>query len=185
MRFDYLHDAPPDFVDRLRSFRFPPALRWPLAVLSTIVFTSLGAYGIFSLAIASARATEAQALARYESSKAAVARARLERAHIAELLVLDARLREIRDSGSTVSTRLADIANHVPPHAWLTSLSRTASGISLSGKSTGLPALSATIASLLTSKTVTAPTLVRAGKDERDHSNGVLSFEVQVNDRAR
>lgn len=182
MRFDYLHDAPPEALERLRALRIARSVRWPLAVLTAIVVTQAAASAIFTLAIGEARATEREAAVRLEASTAALARVRLAKVRVDDLVALDRQIREIRGSGSRVSARLADIANHVPAHAWLTTLARTPNGFEIIGKSSGLPALGATISSLMTSPAIVAPTLVRAGGEER---RGALSFDIHAVDRLR
>lgn len=180
MRFDYLHDAPPEAIERVRGLRIATSLRWPLAVFGAIVVTHAAASAIFALGTAEARVTEREAAHRLEASTAALARVRLTRVRVDELVALDRRMREIRSSGSRVSARLADIANHVPAHAWLTTLARTPDGFEIVGKSSGLPALGATMSSLMTSSSIAAPTLVRAGGEER---RGTLSFDIRAADR--
>lgn len=181
-RFDYLRDAPPESIERVRAIRISASLRWPLAVLTAVVVTHACASGIFTLALSEARSTERAAAVRLEASTVALARVRLTKVRVDDLIALDRRLREIRSSGSRVSARLADIANHVPAHAWLTTLARTPNGFEMVGKSSGLPALGATMSSLMTSSAIVSPTLIRASGDER---RGALSFAIRAAERNR
>lgn len=182
MRFNYLRNAPPDAIDRLRSFRIAKPLQWPLAVIGTIAVTYLGAYVIFGVAIGAAHTLEAEAVMRLDASKAALAERQLERVRVDDLLAFDRRLRAIRTSGSRVSLRLADIANRVPEHAWLTTLSRTSSGIAIAGKSTGFPVVGTTMEGLMKSATLSAPTLIRANEEDHRH---IVVFEVHADERTR
>lgn len=185
MRFNYLHDSVPDTIDRLRSMRIPEYLQWPAWTCATVLVAIGAASLILQVENATAQTELANAQTRLVQSKRDLANVRLQHTHVEELLALDTRLREIHLSGSTLSVKLADIANHVPSHAWLTALSRTATGISISGRAQGLSVLSDTFADLMSSKTVESPTLIRASKEDHARTPGLLSFDVHVEDRAQ
>ena len=184
-RFDFTRDAVPDVVDRLRSMRVPEELHGGAYAIAAACLFLLGAFFIEDHRLGLAEQAETAAQIRLDQSRNDLAKTRLQRLHVDALLDLDQRLRDIRLSGTVVAARLADIANHVPEHAWLTSISRTAEGTSISGRVSSLGVLSETVADLMSSKTVASPSLVRAGNDEHGHRAGVLSFEVRVVDRAQ
>ncbi|MBV8639368.1 MAG: PilN domain-containing protein [Candidatus Eremiobacteraeota bacterium] len=103
------------------------------------------------------------------------------RSDVDVLLALDAKLRRIRLSGSMLSHRLADIGNHVPSEAWLTSIVRTDDGLELRGRAQGLHVLSETVADLMSSSAASSPTLVRAVREE--HGAPLISFTIRAEER--
>lgn len=183
IRFDYLRNRAPDALDWFRSREIARPLQAPLAAVATALLVVLAAFGIETYRADQARSVERLAQMRVEQSRADLAKTTLERTDIDALLALDRRLRGIRLSGSLLAQRLADIANHVPGRAWLSGISPTSNGISISGHAEDLGALSETIADLMSSKTVRSPSLVRAGKDDLSQGKpDLLSFEMRVED---
>ena len=120
---------------------------------------------------------------RLEQSRAAFAATKVVRTDVDRLLALDTRLRQIRLSGSVLSHRLADVGNHVPARAWLTSIARTNDGLELHGRAEGLNVLSQTVADLMSSKAAASPTLVRAVREERQ--NAVITFTIRAHEAQR
>lgn len=174
-RFNYLVDAPPRALDRLRRFSVSQALRFPLGALATSCLVVLAWWGLERYWLASSRHEVAVATARLADSELAFRQAKLVRANVDDLLAFDERLRTIRRSGAVLSERLASIANHVPQRAWLTAIAHTSDGVELDGRADGLLALSNAVASLMTDTKATR--LVRATRDEKKGS-GVVSFTV-------
>ena len=183
-RFDYLRDAPPVFIERLHPSRLAEELRTPLAALATTAIVILVWWGIETMQIAQARTELAMQRARAIASRTDLAQARVQRAHLADLIALDKRIREIRRSGTTLARRLADIANHIPDRAWLTSISRADQGVEIEGNAIGLDGLSETLASLMSSSTAASPALVRAARSDRPSMQDVISFELRAEGRA-
>ena len=180
MDFNYLRDASPEAFEYLRPSRIPEALRTPLAALLTALIVVGVWWAIEQLLLSQAQRELALQTWRLSASKTALAELKLRKTHLDELLTIDARLREIRRSGASVSKRLADIANHIPQSAWLTSIAQASDGLEIDGRVEGLDGLSATVADLMSSSTSSAPDLVRANKEERDTSGGVIAFAVRV-----
>lgn len=186
MRFNFLNDAPPEFVERARNIRIAAELRTPLSALLTAVLVVLTWWGLENYWLSSAQREEALAEVRLTESQADLAATKLVRTNVDDMLALDRRLRDIRLSGSILASRLSDIGNHVPEHAWLTSISNLPDGLEIAGKADGLAALSQTVTDLMSSKTAASPTLVRAAKDDR--GKNLIAFTVQVekkNDASR
>lgn len=177
-RFNFLVDAPPEFIDRARSIRVPSELRTPLSALLTAVFVVAAWWGLENYWLRNAKHEETLAEVRLTESQADLAATKLVRTNVEEMLALDRRLRDIRLSGSNLASRLSDIGNHVPEHAWLTSISNLPNGLEIAGKADGLSALSVTVTDLMASRTAGAPTLVRAAKDDR--GKNLIAFTVQV-----
>jgi len=180
MRFSYLHDARPDALERLRPSRLPEGLHTPLASLATAIVVVVAWWGIEHMLLAQARQELGQQTFRLDASRLALREAKLQRVHVDSLLESDTRLREIRRSGALLASRLADIANHVPTRAWLSSVGQVNDALEIDGHAEGLDGLSDTVADLMSSKTAAAPDLVRASKDQTDHSGELLEFAVRV-----
>lgn len=181
MRFNYLRDASPDIVEQVRAVRVPQQLQFPLTALFTAVIVVTAWWFLESHWVSEAAREEAIASARLEQSRQEFTATKLVRSDVDELLALDARLRGIRLSGSELSGRLADIANHVPHEAWLTSIARTDDGLELHGRAKGLHVLSATVADLMSSSAASSPTLVRAVREER--ATPLINFTLRSEER--
>jgi Tfp pilus assembly protein PilN len=182
MRFNYLGESVPSLVDRLLAIRIPERLRSPFLGVATAVFVVAAWWALEQHALAVATAEERAAQVRLDQSRSAVAVARIQRTGIDRMLSLDRRLRDVRLSGSSVGVHLADIANHVPAHAWLTSLSQERGAIEIVGQVAGMERLSATLAALTTMKSLTDPLLVRATKEDRPGAAPLVGFEVRVDE---
>jgi Tfp pilus assembly protein PilN len=185
MRFDYAHDAVPEAIERLRPSRVPRELQTPLAALLTVTFVVLAAWPIEFVHVRSTETEVHSAEEHVRRTRAELARYKLARVRVEALFGLDAQLRSIRTSGATISVHLADIANHVPPKAWLTSVSHTRTGTSVAGNAEDLSALSETVADLMSSATMPAPALVRAGKTNGAFSKATLSFEMRSQEASK
>jgi Tfp pilus assembly protein PilN len=180
VRFNYLRDSTPDAFEYLRPSRIPEPLRTPLAALGTIVFVVSLWWAIEQMLLGQARGELQLQSLRLSASKAELSELKLRKTRVEELLAIDARLREIRRSGAALSSGIADIANHVPARAWLTSIAHVDSGIQIDGRAEGLDGLSDTVADLMSSSSAASPDLIRANKEDRDRSGTIISFEVRV-----
>ncbi|HTZ55228.1 MAG TPA: PilN domain-containing protein [Candidatus Acidoferrum sp.] len=180
MRFNYLRDSVPEAFEYLRPSRIPEPLRTPLAALLTATLVVAVWWVIEQVQLAQARHELQTQSFRLAASKAALTELKLRKTHIEALLAVDLRLREIRRSGATLSSGLADIANHVPARAWLTSIARVNDGIEIDGQAEGLDGLSDTVADLMSSSTAKSPDLIRASKEDRYRANGLVAFEMRV-----
>jgi Tfp pilus assembly protein PilN len=178
-RFSFLRDAPPVFIERLHPSRLPDELRTPLAALVTTAIVLVIWWGIESAQIAQARVELATQEARALASRADLAQTRVQRNRLVGLIALDRRVREIRRSGAVLSADLADIANHVPDRAWLTSIVQAGRTLVIDGNAIGLDGLSDTLAGLMSSRKAGMPALVRAMRSERPTMHGTISFQVR------
>jgi Tfp pilus assembly protein PilN len=181
MRFDFLSDAPPDFIDRLRNVRITSELRTPLSALLTAALVVMVWWGLERYWLVDAQREERIASSRLLESRADLAATRVARSGVEQLLSLDRRLRQVRISGSVLGAMLSDIGNHVPPHAWLTSLSKTHDGVEIVGRADGLGSLSQTVADLMSSRIGASPGLVRASRDQ--HGKSLFTFAVAVENK--
>lgn len=180
MRFDYLHDSGPEAFEHLRPSRLPEALRTPLAALLTVTLVVGAWWAIEQMLLSQARSELRTQTFRLAASKAALAELKLRKTRVEELLAVDSRLRAIRRSGALLSSSFANIANHVPARAWLTSIARVNDGLEIDGQADGLDGLSDTVADLMSSWAAASPSLVRANKEERDRSGALIAFVVRV-----
>ncbi len=183
MRFNYLRDSAPDAFEYLRPSRIPEPLRTPLATLLTVIIVVGAWWMIEQLLLSQARDELQTQTFRLAASKAALTELKLRKTHIEALLAVDSRLRAIRRSGATLSSGLADIANHVPARAWLTSIARVNDGLEIDGQAEGLDGLSETVADLMSSSAAASPDLVRASKTDRDRSGALIAFVMRVGGR--
>ncbi|HTX57049.1 MAG TPA: PilN domain-containing protein [Candidatus Acidoferrales bacterium] len=183
MRFNYLRDGAPDAFEQLRPRRLPEALRTPLAALTTAVIVVAAWWAIEQVLLSQARSELQRQALRLQISRVELAELKLRRSHLEQLVSVDARLREIRRSGAALACGLADIANHVPATAWLTSIARVDGGLEIDGRAEGLDALGETVADLMHSSRAVAPDLIRASKEDRDRSGTIVNFAVRVGER--
>lgn len=177
-RFDFLKDAPPDYVDRARNLRIPEDARTPLMALVAAIVVVFTWWGLERYWLVNALHEEALAEARVTESRADLVATNLIRANLEQMLRLDQQLRDIRMSGSELAALLTDIGNHVPKRAWLTSITNAPDGFEIAGKADGLLALSQTVSGLMKSSTASSPQLVRASEEER--GNKIIAFTVRV-----
>lgn len=184
-RFNYLGESIPTLLDRARSIRIPERTRTPLSILGTSVLVVLGWCCLAHYWLATAMVEERQAQLRLTQSRAALAQAQVERASTDRLVALDRELRAIRLSGTKLGLRLADLANHVPEHSWLTSLSEQDGIVTIDGRSEGMLALSGTLARILAASSVSDPTLFRAARESRPGLPELISFEVRAVEHAK
>lgn len=183
MQFNYLNDSPPELIEQVLGLRIPTQLRTPLGALLTSIIVVSSWWMLERHWVAEATREEASASIRLDQSRAAFAATKLVRSDVDQLLTLDGRLRRIRLSGSVLSHRVADIGNHVPARAWLTSIARSSDGLELRGRAEGLNVLSATVADLMSSRSASSPTLIRAIRDDRE--TGVINFTIRADETAK
>lgn len=183
MRFNYLRNSAPEPFEYLRPSRVPEPLRTPLAALVTVTLVVAVWWVIEQLLLAQARAELHAQTFRLAASQAALAELELHKTHVEDLLAVDTRLRGIRRSGAALSSILADIANHVPARAWLTSIARLDDGIEIDGRADGLEGLSDTVADLMSSSAAASPDLIRATKDDRVHLADIIAFAMRIGHR--
>ncbi|MDE2482414.1 MAG: hypothetical protein KGN02_09520 [bacterium] len=141
MRFDFVHDAPWRWLELARSLRLPERLKTPLCALATATVV-VSAWAVLEhswIDRASDAATRARV--RFEQSRLAVARARLERVDVERMIALDRTMREIRASGGRIADRIADVGNHLVARAWLTSFDTSREATSLEGAALDFEAL--------------------------------------------
>jgi hypothetical protein len=138
--FDYLRDARPEWIERLRSARLPRQLHASARALLAVAVVIVTTFGIDTWRLHLALSMERAAEARFDRTKAALAARQLAWQQLDALIAQDRRLGEIRRSGSVMAARLARTGNLLPTGTWLASMSATA-GVSLEGSATNLAAV--------------------------------------------
>lgn len=138
MRFDYLHDAPPDAVERLRAICSTTQARGVLSFLATAVGVLVCAGSLEAMHLREARAALAEAQARLDRSTAAMALVDSQARALHSWIALDRRLREVRVSGALAAARVTRIANNLPARMWLTSMTWASDGYDVTGRAVGL-----------------------------------------------
>jgi Tfp pilus assembly protein PilN len=180
MRFNYLRESTPQAFEMLRPNRVPAALRTPVAAVITATLVVAAWWSLEHALVARAQDELGRQRLRFAASELALHDVKLHRERVADILALDSRLREIRRSGAQTAHVLADIAAHIPPQAWLTSISRVEGGIEIDGRAIGLDGLSTTLADLMRSSSAPEPALVRASAEDHRRADAIVSFTMRA-----
>jgi hypothetical protein len=176
-RFDYLHDAVPEFVNVLRSLRVPRSFYNVAAAFATIVIVSLMASAIENVRVRAAEGLEAKAQTRFERSRRLLDEARLHWQQLDEMVREDRRLRELRLSGPRLAQRIAHLGNAFPNGVWLTSLTVSSSSYGLKGNAGNLRAFESALARLLADGVLSQPQMVRVSRPDAA-KDSPLTFDV-------
>ena len=179
-RFDYLHDAPPPFIESLRTARLPRRLHAVCGVIIMLLCVMSLAYLVNAVRIAQALRIEHVTQARFDRSRVALAGVRLAWQELDALIAEDRRLHEIRLSSSIVADRLARTGNLLTPHIWLTSLSSEENGHLLKGSAENLAAVEKALDRMLDNPALGAPHLVRVFNHEERGASSLVGFELRV-----
>jgi hypothetical protein len=185
VRFDYLHSARPLLLLRLLECRVPERFHSALFALAGAVAVIGGAWAIESYRLAQALQMQALYQARYDGSERRLKAANVYYDRVRRLLDLDRRVRTIAVSGDTDARTLAEIANELPEHAWLTGISRDESGLALQGRARDLAAVSAVLRGLMRAKHLQNPTLESAALEQDPAYGNPMKYEIHVNGVAR
>lgn len=141
MRFNYLRDAPPDAIDRLRVISNTPQARPMLSFLATSVLVTACAWGLQAAHLHEADAQLERARQLLDENTSAIVRVNAKILALRRLTDIDSRLREIRMSGAVTAVRVTRIADELPDRMWLTELASTTEGEDIEGRVVGLDQL--------------------------------------------
>jgi hypothetical protein len=160
--FNYLRSARPDWLRRLTDLRVPERLH--AALLGVVVATTFtcGACGIEQHRLSQARQHEVYNRQRFQRSLRALEKSRVYYDRVRALVNLDMRVRAIVASGHSSALLLAELANRLPQHAWLTSISRDESGTILEGQARDLDTIGDMLRSINGAGDLGVPTLMSA-----------------------
>ncbi len=161
MNFNYVRSARPDWVRGLAQTRIPHRLHGAICALSAAVIALCGAYGIETVRLCDAQSIAAAYQQRLDRSEAALRKSKIAYEQVKALTALDRRIGQIVSSGDRDAAQIAEIANALPDHVWLTGIQPEApgGGMTLEGKAANLRALSVTLRSLTAARRVADPTL--------------------------
>lgn len=179
--FDYLRGERATVLLRIIECRVPQRLHSSATALAIAVVVALGAWGIESYRLSSALAIQGLYETQFAGSERAVAQTRVRYRRLQERAALDRRIREIRTSGFLDAERLAEIANRLPAHMWLTSITRDSGGMLLEGSARSLASLSLAIDGLSRSTRLRNAVLVSATSEEESGSGRrQLKYQLHV-----
>jgi len=180
MRFDFLHSPRPLAVQRILQLRVPERFqRAALAVCFSLAVVG-GAWIIEACRLREALRIEAEYQRRYDLSAAAVRRADVYYARVRALAELDKQVRSIAFSGDLDARTLAEIADVLPAHAWLTGIAHDPTGLSLAGEAKDLAVVGGVMRSLMHARHLRAPSLVSAALVKDDARSAVMNYQIHV-----
>ena len=180
IRFDYLNDPLPAFIDRVTGLLTNRAARAPLFALAVIVMieASIGAVVHYRSGLAERELIDARR--NHAVSEASLERLKIVRANVMTLMELDRRIQRIRESGVREGTRLVKIARRIPPRVWLVSLDDTGVAQSLVGRARRLDGVGDLMQGLAIMATGNAPQLIDASSPAERNGLNIVSFEVRL-----
>lgn len=178
--FDFMRSAPPEALRKVLEFRMPERYHAVLVTLGAIALTLAGGWSIESHRLRQTLALQEVYRQRYDASVRALRGAKVFEERVKRLVALDARLRSIRLSGFSDAARLAELANNLPEHAWLTSISNNGDAISLEGRAKDLRVLSEVVRGLTRTHNFRNPSLVSAIVATEPPDKGLVKYVLRV-----
>lgn len=185
MRFDYLHSARPVLLRRLLEVRVPERFHNALFALVGSLIVIGGAWGIDAYRLREALRVESVYQQQYDSSQRRLEQTHVYYSRVKTLVDLDHRVRSIAASGDADARILAEIANRLPAHAWLTGISHDGTGLALDGRAKDLGVLSSVMHGLMQAKHLRSPTLVSADLDKVHGQDTAMKYEIHIDGAAR
>ena len=185
MRFDYLHSARPVFVQRLLEVRVPERFHSVLFALCGALAVIAGAWSIESYRLQEALKMQAFYQRQHDVAEVELKRANVYYGRVRSLVDLDRRVRHIATSGDTDVRTLAEIANELPQHAWLTGISHDGDGLSLEGRAKDLSVVSNVMRGLMRAKDLRAPTLQSASLDKDASGEAAMKYAIHIDGAGR
>lgn len=173
--FDYLHGPRTHMLQKLFELRVPERLHIPLLALCASLAATGGGWSIEAYRLSCALAAEHRYETALLESTREVARADVYARRVSDLVEVDRRVRGIVRSGPAHAAQLAEIGNALPSHAWLTSVDRDTTGITLQGQTRDLTTLAAVLESLSHLRGARVPMLVDAAA-----SSHRITYEIRL-----
>jgi len=159
--FDYLHGERANPLARILDYRLPARMHGACLALAGASFFVLCAWMVEVYRLHDALGSQAALQARLDATTAAVERTKLYYDRVVRIVAIDRQVREIVQSGDRRARELAQIANGIPPHAWLTSIAADGTGVELDGSARDLSTLALAFRSFSGTGSVGAPSLIR------------------------
>ncbi len=178
--FDYLHAPQPAWVSRVGAIRVPSYLHSALAALFFAVFIVTATWAIESHRLHAALTVQQIYEVRLERSRTDMERTKVLYGRLERLAAIDRQVHEIERSGDLDAKRLAEIADRLPPHAWLTSIARDSDGIALEGRARDLAAVSRTVRALATARLVANPVLVNLTSESDFGGQSRIRYQLHL-----
>jgi len=178
--FDFVRSARPDWLRVLLEIRVPQRQYSALAgVLASLTIVA-GAWAIEHHRVAQARSMEAAYQRRFDVSERSLQKTKIFYNQVQALIALDRRVRRIVTSGDADARRLAEIANNLPEHAWLTSISRDQSGVALEGRAQNLGVIGGVLHGLMRAQDFRNPVLTSAQAVSEHSHERIIKYAVHV-----
>jgi hypothetical protein len=182
VRFDYLHSARPMLVTRMFELRVPARLHNAFYAVAGAVIVVAGAWGIEAYRLREALKVQTVYQQRSDEIREQLRATNLYYDRVRAVASLDRRVRRIAASGDEDARTLAEIANRLPAHAWLTSISRDESGLSLQGHAKNLEILGNVIRGLMQAQRLRHPRLMNALADKEQGREVGIKYEIHVDE---
>lgn len=176
--FNFLRPPLPVWAQRLQQICMPAQSAQAFFVMGASLAIVAGVMLIEHERLERAQAAEAAYRLRFERSTVALKEARLCYDRVRSLMALQQKLTNVSESGDVQALRLARIANAVPAHAWLTSLTERDRSIAVEGGTASLETLADALRGLTMVQGVTASTLTHVRSNT--HGATVLSYGMAM-----
>lgn len=184
MRFDYLHSQRSLYVARILEFRIPDRLLGGFFALVAAVAVVGGSWGIQAYRLREALQLENVYNARHMQAARELQRMNVYYDRVRALAELDGAIRRIAASGDADARTLAQVANHMPRHAWLTGISHDGTGLALEGHAKDLEVLSSVLQGLMHVRDLNEPTLVTAAAEREEDRAAGVKYRIHVDGSA-
>lgn len=178
--FDYMRSARPHWLQRVLELRIPEHLQSAVIAVIASSLMVAGAWGIETYRLSEARSMEREYRQRFEVSRQALQKTKVFYDQVQALVTLDQRVRAIVASGDADARSLAEIANNLPGHAWLTSINNDSIGIALEGRADSLEVVSRVLRGLLRARDLRNPTLTSAQVVPNADNTSIIKYAMHV-----
>ena len=185
IRFDYIHDPKPLWLQRLAAVRVPIRFRSAALVVYAAFALVFASWSIEAYRLHRTVAAEARYQQDYQRSRAELAHSKVAYRTLDAMVTLDARLYRVLRSGSDVAHQIAEIADRLPPQTWLTSISHDATGFALEGRASDWIALSRTVTELARCRLLRNPELIEARTIATGSDSGTVGYRLHLEEAAR
>lgn len=184
MRFDYLHSPRPLVLIRLFEIRIPERFQGALFALMGAAAVIAGSWCIEAYRLREALKIEAVYSERHVRAVRAVQGTRLYYDRVRAQVDLDRFVRRIAASGDADARTLAEVANKLPRHAWLTGISHDGTGLALEGRAENFAVLGGVLQGLMHARHLQSPTLVTAAAEEEQGQDAGVKYRIHVDGAA-
>jgi hypothetical protein len=164
------------------ELRVPARLHNAFYAVAGAVIVVAGAWGIEAYRLREALKVQTVYQQRSDEIREQLRATNLYYDRVRAVASLDRRVRRIAASGDEDARTLAEIANRLPADAWLTSISRDESGLSLQGHAKNLEILGNVIRGLMQAQRLRHPRLMNALADKEQGREVGIKYEIHVDE---